>query len=54
MSLLHELGVELRNQRKDSIHVLDSFIQSRECFPALDFFVLRVLRVSLFGLHVLD
>jgi hypothetical protein len=49
----HERGSELVDQREDSVHVLDSLIQGKECFPVLDVFVLCTLRVALLGLHIL-
>ena len=54
MAVLHELGMELRNQRKNGVHVLHSVVQGHESFPVLDVFVLGVLRIGLLSLHVLD
>jgi hypothetical protein len=54
MSFHHEFGVELRDQWKDSVHVLDSVVQGSEGSPVLDFFVLLGSWVALFGLHVFD
>jgi hypothetical protein len=54
MSLHHEFGVKLRNQRQDNVHVLHSLVQGTEGSPVLDFFVLGTLWVALFCLHFLD
>lgn len=54
MAILHELGVKLRDQGKDGVHVLDSIIQGNEGLPILYIFVLGVLGVGLLGLHVLN
>jgi hypothetical protein len=54
MPLLHELGMQLRNQRQDGVHVLDSVIKSSEGLVVLDLFVLGALWIALLCLHVLD
>ena len=54
MTVLHELRVKLRDQWKNSVHVLDTIIQGNKCLPVLDVLVLRVLGVGLLGLHILD
>ena len=54
MTVLHELGVKLRNQGKDGVHVLDSVVKGHKSFPVLDVLVLRVLRIGLLSLHILD
>lgn len=54
MTLLHELGMQLRNQGKDGVHVLNAIVQSHKGPPVLDVLVLGVLWVGLLGLHILD
>lgn len=54
MPLLHEFGMKLGDQWEDGVHVLNSLVQSLECFPSFDLFVLWALRIALLCLHVLD
>jgi hypothetical protein len=50
MTLLHELGVQLGDKRKDLRHVLDALVEASETLVPLNFFV--GLRVSLLSSHV--
>jgi len=54
MARLHELGVELLDQRPDHIHVLHSIVKSLESFVALDILVCGKVGSSLISFHVLE
>lgn len=50
----HEFRVELRDQWKNSVHVLDTVDKSSETSPLRNNFVLRSSLVTLLRLHVLN
>jgi len=54
MSLHHEFGMKLRNQRKDGVHVLNFVNKRSECSPVLDVFVLCGDWTTLFSLHIFN
>jgi len=54
MSVHHEWRSQLVDEWKDDVHILHSLVESKECFPVLDVFVLRGLWVALLGLHILN
>ena len=50
---LHELGMELLDQRSDCVHLLDTVVQSEESLVVLDIFVLGEEWLGLVLFHVL-
>jgi hypothetical protein len=54
MAILHELGVELCDQRQDDAHVLNAVVKVHKGLPLADRFVLGSGGTALLSLHVLD
>lgn len=54
VTFLHELGMQLRDQGKNRVHVLNSVVKRDESLPVLDVLVLRILGIGLLGLHILN
>lgn len=54
MAWLHELRVELLDQRANHIHVLHTIVKGLECLVTFDLLVLSKVRSGLVGLDVLE
>jgi hypothetical protein len=54
VSLLHEFGMQLRDQWQNCVHILDSIVKSKEGLEVLNVLILGTLRVALLGLHIFD